>query len=132
MTRSPGKRALCLQERALVNAKSTGYPLFRRNLNSEVARLRMTERSFGSEVVMKRRAAGGVGLLLTCLLATTCNTQTPGSPSLSNQARVKSAENTPPNPALVPPAVEGKKLKPSPAAQAPAASGAKKKVKLNP
>ncbi|HMF92349.1 MAG TPA: hypothetical protein VKL40_17015 [Candidatus Angelobacter sp.] len=81
---------------------------------------------------MKRRAAGGVGLLLTCLLATTCNWQTPGSPSSSNQASVKRAESTPPNPALVPPAAEGKKAKPAPAAQAPGASAAKKKVKLNP
>ena len=123
-----GKRRAGLQEPALVNAKSTGYPIYGSDLNSKVARLRMTELVIGSEDVMKLRAAGAVGILLTCLLATTCNTQIPGSPSSSNQAKVRSAENTPPNPSSASPAAEARKKKPTPAAPVSGGRVASKKL----
>jgi hypothetical protein len=77
---------------------------------------------------MKLRAAGGVGILLTCLLTTTCNTQIPGSPSSSNQAKVRSAENTPPNPSSASPAAEARKKKPTPAAPVSGGRVASKKL----
>ena len=63
---------------------------------------------------MKLRAAVGVGILLTCLLAITCTRQTPGNPS-SNQTQSNSSETTPPKPTPAPTAAEVPNQPPAPA-----------------
>jgi len=68
---------------------------------------------------MKLRAAVGVGILLTCLLAITCTRQTPGNPS-SNQTQSNSSETTPPKPTPAPTAAEVPN-QPPPAPARPAA-----------
>jgi hypothetical protein len=71
---------------------------------------------------MKLRAAVGVGILLTCLLAITCTRQTPGNPS-SNQPQSNSSETTPPKPTPAPTAAEEAKPPAAPA-RPPAAAPA--------